>query len=245
MPTHIVQLLRVIASNQEHLVGAHLGVARISLAHLDAHVLLELVARHELHGAHQLNHGVRLTQYGCKGARQWTLHVAHVGSRSQQMGRLDLVIVRGLLRHHDQVDCGALRVAHILHLLLPCHLQHVVNHGGHIVHTNLIPTEVPEYLPESWIIFVCLGVGVATCIAHPHIVACIGEYVGQGLLRTHEHPVGTGAEHAMHEEGNRSLACGATLSGVRYAMHGQNVIVLRLHCVTFHGVTIVLNALTL
>jgi len=243
--TYVVQLFGIIASNQEDLVGAHVGIRRSGLAHLYAQILLELIAGHELQGSADLHDGIGLAQNGCKGAGQGALHVAHIGGWSQKMGGLDLVIVLGSLRHHHQIDSGTLGVAHILHLLLSSLCQDIINHRRNVVHADLVPAEVPEDLPVSGPVLVRLGVGVASGIAHPHIVAGVGQHIGQGSLWTHEHPIGGGTQHAVHEEGHRSVGRFTRFGGIRDAVHSQDVVVTGDHLVALHRVAIVFNALTL
>ena len=66
-------------------------------------------------------------------------------------------------------------MADVRELLLPCDVQHVIDHGWKILLTHLVKGELPELL-SSWIENCVLSaVSVSSEVAHPHVIASVRE----------------------------------------------------------------------
>lgn len=112
-----------------------------------------------------------------QGAKQGALHVMDVGNGGQSMHRGDLLGVGRLLGAQDPEDGRALGVADVVQLLVAGLAQDIVYVGRQVILAHLVEGKVPELLVIAVEAGVVLGVAVATRVAHPNVVAEIGEHV--------------------------------------------------------------------
>ena len=66
-------------------------------------------------------------------------------------------------------------MANVRELLLPCYVQHVIDHGWKILLTHLVKGELPELLSGRIENCVLSAVSVSSEVAHPHIIASVRE----------------------------------------------------------------------
>ena len=66
-------------------------------------------------------------------------------------------------------------MADVRELLLPCEVQHVIDHGWKILLTHLVKGELPELLSCRIKNCVLSAVSVSSEVAHPHVVASVCE----------------------------------------------------------------------
>ena len=81
---------------------------------------------------------------------------------------------------HRHEGGGAHGVAGVEELLLPCHLQHLLDHARDIILGHLVPGEIPEMVVEPGIrieVSVVPAVSISSVVAQPDVVASIGEDV--------------------------------------------------------------------
>ena len=81
---------------------------------------------------------------------------------------------------HRHEGSGAHGVASVEELLVPSHLEDLLNHAWYVILGHLIPGEFPEFIvePAVWVEGgVVPAVGVSSVVAQPHVVASIGEDV--------------------------------------------------------------------
>ena len=86
----------------------------------------------------------------------------------------------GSIVAHRHEGGGAHGVASVEQLLLPRHLEDLLDHARDIVLGHLIPREVPEMVvePGVWVeVGVIPAVSVSSVVAQPDIVASVGEDV--------------------------------------------------------------------
>jgi len=88
-----------------------------------------------------------------------------------------LLGVGGLLGAQHPEDGRSLRVADVVHLLVARLAQDVVDVGRQVVLAHLVEGEVPELLVVAVQAGVVLRVPIAPRVAHPHVVAQIGQHV--------------------------------------------------------------------
>jgi len=92
-------------------------------------------------------------------------------------------------RVHNKEGGGTLRVTDIRQLIYSSAVKDVVDHGGQIVDSNVVPLEVPEGLQQWGFGGVLLGVGISPGITHPHIVSLFRQQVSQSTVGTTEDPI--------------------------------------------------------
>ena len=66
-------------------------------------------------------------------------------------------------------------MADVRELLLPCDVQHVIDHGWKVLLTHLVKGELPELLSGRIENCVLSAVSVSSEVAHPHVVASFGK----------------------------------------------------------------------
>lgn len=93
------------------------------------------------------------------------------------MHRGDFLRIGRLLGAKNPKDGGALRVPDVVQLLVAGLAEYVVDIRGQIVFAHLVERKVPELLVVTVQAGVVLRVTIAARVAHPHIVAQIGEHV--------------------------------------------------------------------
>lgn len=112
-----------------------------------------------------------------QGAEQGALHIVYVGDGRQGVHGGYLLGVGGLLGAQDPEDGCSLGVTDVVDLLVSRLAQDVVDIGRKVVLAHLVKGEVPELLIVAIQTGVVLGVPIAPRVAHPHVVAQIGEHV--------------------------------------------------------------------
>ena len=66
-------------------------------------------------------------------------------------------------------------MADVRELLLPCEVQHVIDHGWKVLLTHLVKRELPKLLSGRIKNCVLSAVSVSSEVAHPHVIASVCE----------------------------------------------------------------------
>lgn len=148
------------------------------------------------------------------------------------------LLKRGIIELSTKKGCGSLRVTHIRKLSHICPVKDVIHHSGQIIDSDIVPLKIPEGLQQRRLAGVSFGVGVASGITHPHIVARFGQQVCQPTVRSSKNPIRGGTQQTVHKEDNRAWPIVPSVLRVRYAVHCEDVTIRGLHLVLLDFVTV-------
>lgn len=109
---------------------------------------------------------------------------------------------------HDEEGGCALRVADVVQRLLLRLIEDIIDHLGDVDGAHFVPGEAPELPLERLHSDVLSAVGVSPAVAHPHVVACVGEDVGESLLRAGHNEISGGADETVLHVDRRALWAG-------------------------------------
>lgn len=166
----LIEEPRVVAHSGPEASDAYERLLIVQARHREE-LLKELIRGEHLDALEHLGHIVACTQDGSNDLGQTTLRIADVGHGSQQSRGLEDGIISWQHGVEHQEDSATLRDAYKVHAGNSTGAQHIVNLGGHVVDTHLVPTEVPELSLRCVQPEIVAAVDVPSIVAQPHIVA--------------------------------------------------------------------------
>uniref|UniRef100_A0A8W7PPT8 Uncharacterized protein n=1 Tax=Anopheles coluzzii TaxID=1518534 RepID=A0A8W7PPT8_ANOCL len=192
--TYIVHLGRVPARHVVQQLPAH---GHIPIGAHDLHQRRnEPAVRQDLAPAGRVQRGHQRIGQRHERAHDPALQPVHVHRGRDGLHVDQLRAVLGPLGQQHEQHHRALGKATVVQPGGAGRVQHVVDQGAHIVQPDLVPGKVPKLTRACVRIVVQMFARVARAarVAHPHVEPGIGQQVGEGPARPHQHPVGTAAQ---------------------------------------------------
>lgn len=182
----LIHLLSVEASHQESRYRAHLlirrAVAAIVISRSDVH----FIGRRKVVCTHHIQHHLHAVEVRGEPDDVRRPGVMHVGRWREQLRADDLRAVGWTLTNHHKVGSRSHRMTDVVQLSLSGVRERIIDHCWKINRTNFMPGKVPVLLSLVVQCRVCVGITVASRVAHPNVVTQVRKHIYERNLRSHE-----------------------------------------------------------